>query len=156
MSSIQLLGLEPITQYLSHHNHDYHDMPVGNLIGITNMAHVDANAALAELDAQRTQLLKIAEVDVTAFEAFRIATYTDGEAVVTGDFKNTKRVVNFFAMVQQAQAAYQSAGLQQNMVITAQIGELSLKVTAEGVAVEAAQAQLAEYLGDVIVNGFSA
>ena len=58
-------GLEPVTQYLSHHHNDYHDMPLGNLIGITNVCHVDANTVIDEFDRQRAQLAKFAEIDIT-------------------------------------------------------------------------------------------
>ncbi|WP_461213013.1 hypothetical protein [Lacticaseibacillus sp. GG6-2] len=155
MSTAQPRGFEPVTQYLSHHHNDYHDMPLGNLIGITNVCHTDANTVIDEFDRQRAQLDKFADVDITEFDGFHVLRYAaDSEAVVAGDFGTPTRVVNFFALLEQAHEHF-AAKSSQVGVFAANNADFSIKITHADVTVAGATDPLRAYVEAVVRDGFS-
>ncbi|GAA3602323.1 hypothetical protein [Secundilactobacillus similis] len=156
------LGLEPITQYLSHHNNDYHNMVVGNLISIANVTGVTMEQLINEFDTQRAQLRKLADIDVTEFDGFHSMAYDAGSnsliKVAFGDNQNNRQP-NFFGMLNLAHEEYERAANadgEPNAVFEANHGDLSIKITADGVTVTGGDETLQNYVTAVVTTGYTA
>lgn len=152
--TIQPRGFEAVTQYLSHHHNDYHEMVVGNLISISNLTHTSLDTVIDEFDRQKAQLQQLGDFDVTSFDAFTQSVYRDPDAtVVAVDFTQPKRVPNFFAMLNQAHAQFQAPGVS---VFEATGEALTLKVSAHQVEIQVQDPAVAAYIRQVVATGYTA